>query len=146
MTRVTLVKVVSLMMIGAMALVFARPASAHPITVPRAAAACFFIGTCTTASGVTTCTCSGTLKATAEALHVVEAQSGEETLHCLGDLNGNAPDQTTICEGSSLSTPCIVDPAGSVGAISGKHLVATQQWHEVITKSGQVTLDCKFQP
>ena len=118
---------------------YARP-------VPRAAAACFFVGTCSTSGAVTTCTCSGTLDATAEALHVVESESGEETLHCLGNLNGNAPDETTTCEGSSLGTPCTLDPATARGAISGKRLVTTEDWHEVITKSGQVTLDCHFRP
>jgi hypothetical protein len=49
--------------------------------VPRAAAVCFFVGTCSTLSGVTTCTCSGTLDATAEALDAQEGEGGEETLH-----------------------------------------------------------------
>ncbi len=135
----------ALLVMSAVLLAFDIPISyARP--VPRAAAACFFVGTCSTLGGVTTCTCSGTLDATAEALNVVESESGEETLHCSGDLNGNAPDQTTTCEGASLGTSCTLDPATAIGAISGKKLVTTVQWQEVITRSGEVTLDCHFRP
>ena len=137
-------RVVLLLVIGAVLLAFDSPTSAHPTSVPRAAAACFFVGTCSTSGGVTTCTCVRTLAATAMALHAEEAASGEETLHCGGNLNGTPPNATTTCEGSNSVAPCILDAPN--GAISGKHLVSTESWHEVITASGQVTLDCRFTP
>ena len=144
MTRLVLSRVVLLLVIGAVLLTFDSPASPHPTTVPRAAAACFFVGTCTTSVGVTTCRCSGTLNVTAMALHAEEATSGEETLHCAGNLNGTPPNATTICEGSNAVAPCILDAPR--GAISGKSVVSTDPWHEVITASGRVTLDCHFRP
>ena len=137
-------RVVWLLVIGAVLLTLDSLASAHPTTVPRAAAACFFVGTCTTSVGVTTCRCSGTLNVTAMALHAEEATSGEETLHCAGNLNGTPPNATTTCEGSNSVAPCLLDAPN--GAISGKHLVVTESWHEVITASGRVTLDCHFTP
>ena len=144
MKRLVPLRVVLLLVIGAVLLAFDSPTSAHPTSVPRAAAACFFVGTCSTSGGVTTCTCVGTLAATAMALHAEEAASGEETLHCAGNLNGTPPSATTTCEGSNSVAPCILDAPN--GAISGKHLVSTESWHEVITASGQVTLDCHFTP
>jgi len=144
MTRLVPSRVVLLLVIGEVLLAFDSPTSAHPTTVPRAAAACFFVGTCSTSGGVTTCTCSGKLDATAEALHAVEGESGEETLHCAGDLKGNPPNATPTCEGSNSVSPCLLDAPS--GAISGKSLVSTENWHEVITASGQVTLDCHFRP
>ena len=139
-----LLRLAFLLAAGAVLLILDSPISAHPTTVPRAAAACFFVGTCSTLGGVTTCTCSGRLDVTTEALHAEEGESGEETLHCAGDLNGNAPNETTTCEGSNSVAPCKLDAPS--GAISGKRLVSTEVWHEVITASGQVTLDCKFKP
>ncbi len=144
MTRFVLSRVALLLVIGAVLLAFDSPASAHPTTVPRAAAACFFVGTCKTFGGVTTCICNGTLNVTAMALHAEEATSGEETLHCAGHLNGTPPSATTICEGSNSVAPCILDAPR--GAISGKSVVSTDHWHEVITASGRVTLDCHFKP
>jgi hypothetical protein len=141
---VAILRLAFLVVISTVLFAFYAPASyAGP---PVAIASCVFFGTC---SGDGECTCSGTLSnATTEQIHVVESESGKETLICKGDIpKADAPDSATICRGSDPGAPPCTLQGYTTGAVSGFTQVTTQDWQEVISASGQISLVChKLQP
>jgi hypothetical protein len=125
-------------------LAFARPTvgfcgPTSPPPPPSATAACYFFGFSCTGS---TCTCVGTLSAaTVESVDVKENPRGREDLVCKGDIPENAaPKHAVKCEGPADGI-CMLTGLPH-GGVSGHIHVFTQDWQEVITRSGHVTLRC----
>jgi len=140
---VAILRLAFLVVISTVLFAFYAPASYAG--APGAIASCVFIGTCSQGE----CTCTGMLSnAITEQIHVVESESGKETLICKGDIpQADAPDSATICRGSDTGAPpCSLD-GFTTGAVSGFTRVTTQDWQEVISASGQISLVChKLQP
>jgi hypothetical protein len=136
---VAILRLAFLVVISSVLFAFYAPASYAG--APGAIVSCVFIGTCT---GNGECTCTGVLSnATTEQIHAVESESGKETLICKGDIpKADAPDSATICRGSDTGAPpCTLQGFGT-GAVSGNKNVTTQDWQEVISASGQISLVC----
>jgi len=135
------------MITGVMA--FVRPSSGScadlsAVPFPSATVACFFEGFICTKDQ---CICTGPLTdATVEFVKAKENESGKGNLNCRGHIpKSEAPPHEITCQGPADGVCSLTGfpGLGGFGAVSGRPSASTQDWKEVIKRSGKVTLHCQ---